>query len=74
MGLALVIAAIVTAAIYGYQWTQSHYYVGESNGTVAIFRGVQQDLGPFPLSEVYQDTSIRMNDLPPFTRRRSRPP
>ncbi|MCC7128412.1 MAG: serine/threonine-protein phosphatase, partial [Microbacteriaceae bacterium] len=68
VGVVLVIAAIVVAAMFAYRWTQTHYYVGANGETVAIFQGVQQDLGPISLHSVYQQTSIKLEDLSPFTR------
>jgi protein phosphatase len=64
----LAIAAIVTAVVMGYQWTQSRYYVGVDHGRVAVFRGVQQNIGPIRLSSVYQTTTIEVADLPSFYR------
>ncbi|MCU1418541.1 MAG: serine/threonine-protein phosphatase [Schumannella sp.] len=60
--------AIVTALIAAYQWTQSHYFVGANGGTVAIYQGVQQNIGPIVLSSVYQDTKIQIADLPSYQR------
>ncbi len=68
VGIALIIAAIVVALLFAYRWTQMHYYVGANGETVAIFQGVQQDLGPISLHSVYQQTSIKMEDLNPYTR------
>jgi protein phosphatase len=61
-------AAIVTAVLVGYQWTQSRYYVGVDQGRVAVYRGVQQNVGPIKLSSVYQATSIDVSDLSTFER------
>lgn len=64
---ALVLLGIVLAAVFGYQWTQSRYFVGESpSGYVAIFQGVQQNLGPISLSHLYETSSLRVTSLPPF--------
>ncbi len=60
------IAAIVLACVVAYQWTQSRYFVGSESGTVAIYRGVQQNLGPIALSEVYKKTDIALADLKPY--------
>jgi protein phosphatase len=68
VGIALIIAAIVVALGFAYRWTQTHYYVGANGETVAIFQGVQQDLGPISLHSVYQQTSIKLDDLNAFTR------
>lgn len=67
-GVVLVIATIVVGLLFAYRWTQSHYYVGANGETVAIYQGVQQDLGPISLHSVYQQTSIKMEDLSPYTR------
>ncbi|GMA95136.1 hypothetical protein GCM10025881_19600 [Pseudolysinimonas kribbensis] len=64
----LAIAVIVTTVVVGYQWTQSRYYVGVDHGRVAVFRGVQQNIGPIHLSSVYQTTTIEVADLPAFYR------
>ncbi len=70
VGLVLVIALVVSALVAGYQWTQSRYFVGESNGNVAIFQGVQQGIGPFSLSSVYFESEVALDDLSPFSRQR----
>ena len=54
--IVLLIAAIVAAFVLGYQWTQTRYYVGESNGRVAVFQGIQQNLGPLSLHELHRET------------------
>ena len=58
--------ALVTAGVLAYQWTQSHYFVGEDDGMVVIFQGVQQNIGPISLSSVYQTTQIEVSELPEF--------
>ncbi len=68
VGLGLVILALVALIFFAYQWTQSQYYVGAQDGRVAIFRGVHQDLGPISLSDVYQETSIGVDDLTAYQR------
>ena len=70
VGLVLVAALVIGALVAGYQWTQSRFYVGVSDGQVAVFQGVQQGIGPFPLSSVYLDSGIDVDDLSPFTRQR----
>lgn len=64
--VALAIVAIVGALAAAYQWTQSHYFVGVADGNVAIYQGVQQNIGPITLSSVYQSTHIVVDDLPQF--------
>ena len=65
----LVVIALMAAALFGaYAWTQTRYFVGvdSESDTVAVFQGIQQDLGPISLSHVYEDTGIKMSDLPSF--------
>jgi serine/threonine protein phosphatase PrpC len=66
--IGVVLAAIVAAAIIGYQFTQTKYYVGASNGQVAIYQGVQQDIGPIKLSHVIEATTIELDSLSAFNR------
>ena len=67
VGVIALVVAIVLAALFGYQWTQSHYYVGESpNGKVAVYQGVQQTLGPIALSHVYEESSTDVSSLPEY--------
>ncbi|HZW41200.1 MAG TPA: serine/threonine-protein phosphatase, partial [Agromyces sp.] len=68
--IVLLIAAIVTVVVLGYQWTQTRYYVGESNGRVAIFQGIQQDLGPISLHELHNETDIDVADLRTYDQQR----
>lgn len=67
IGLAVLVVAIVVAVLLGYQWTQSRYFVGASPaGKVAIFQGVQQNLGPIELSHVYEETDVPVTSLPQY--------
>lgn len=68
--VALVIAIlIVGAGVFStYRWTQDHYYVGEQDGTVVIYKGVQQTLGPIALSSVYETTTVSVSDLSNYNR------
>ena len=67
--LVLVAIAIVVAGLWlAYQWTQSRFFVGPQDGYVAVFQGVQQDLGPISLHHLAYVTDIRLDDLPTFRR------
>lgn len=68
--IVLLIAAIVATFVLGYQWTQTRYYVGESNGRVAIYQGIQQDLGPISLHELHTETTIDVADLRTYDQQR----
>jgi PPM family protein phosphatase len=60
--------AVVAAVIGGYQWTQARYFIGADGTHVAIFRGVNQDIGPISLSSVYRETDIELSSLDQYTR------
>ncbi|MEZ0094161.1 PP2C family serine/threonine-protein phosphatase [Streptacidiphilus sp. EB129] len=49
---------------FGYQWTQTQYYVGANGDSVAIYRGVNQNLLGLSLSKVYQSTGVQLKFLP----------
>ncbi len=68
VGLVVVIALLIGGLVVAYQWTQTRFFVGADRGTVAIYRGVQQNIGPIALSSIYEDTGIDLEDLPSFTR------
>ena len=68
--IVLLIGAIVATFVLGYQWTQTRYYVGESDGRVAIFQGIQQDLGPISLHELHTETTIDVADLRTYDQQR----
>lgn len=68
--IALMVGAIVTAFLVGYQWTQTRYYVGEYNGRVAIYQGIQQDLGPVSLSHLHSETPIDIAELRTYDQQR----
>ena len=62
------IVLLIGAAVLGYRYTQTQYYVGEVDGNVAIFQGVQADLGPISLSSVHDVTDITLVSLPYYRR------
>ena len=67
----LVIAGAIVGAGFGaYQWTQTRYFVGENDGVVAIFRGVPENVGPFGLSSLYEESAIQIDDLLLFEQER----
>lgn len=63
--LAAVVVALVVAALgyVGFRWTQTQYYVAESDGNVAIYQGIPQDIGPLKLHSLYERTGIPVDSL-----------
>lgn len=74
ISFALIAAAVLAAiGVLGYRWTQTHFYVGIApDGNVAIFQGVQQQVGPWHLSHVYRETQLRASDLTDFEQQQLR--
>jgi PPM family protein phosphatase len=68
ISIIVAVIAIAAAIVFGYNWTQTHYFVGNDRGYVAIYRGVQQDIGPIRLSTVVTKTAIPLSKLRPFDR------
>ena len=70
LSIGLIVALIVTSLVIGYRWSQTRFFVGANGSTVAIYKGVQQSIGPLTLSEVYEETSIRVDSLSMFEQAR----
>jgi protein phosphatase len=64
----LVLAAVVGGGYAAYNWSQRQYYVGEEQGHVAIYQGVSQNVGPWELAHVVDQSDIALSDLPDFYR------
>jgi protein phosphatase len=63
LGVVAVLLAIGGTLLFGYQWTQSRYFVGTDGETVIIYRGVQQNIGSISLHSVAEDTEIPLSEL-----------
>jgi PPM family protein phosphatase len=57
------------AGVAVWSWSQHQYYVGEQDGVVTIFRGVQGDLPGISLSHPYQTTNVHVANLDPNSAR-----
>lgn len=55
------LAWIVLAA--GWSWSQEQFYVGDQDGKVAIFRGIDADLPGISLSHAYELTDVDLDRL-----------
>ncbi|HWJ85645.1 MAG TPA: serine/threonine-protein phosphatase, partial [Cellulomonas sp.] len=60
---AAAVVLLVAVGVGAWAWTQTQYYVGASNGQVAIFRGIPQTLGPIELSTLVETTDVAVDDL-----------
>ncbi|MGH8930499.1 MAG: Stp1/IreP family PP2C-type Ser/Thr phosphatase [Egibacteraceae bacterium] len=62
LGALLVLGLVVAGA---YAVVSRAYFVGNDDlGTIAIFQGLRQQIGRFPLNRIVERTSVRMSDLP----------
>lgn len=68
-GALAILVAIGGTLFFGYEWTQSRYFVGTDGETVIIYRGIQQDIGTLSLHSVAEDTGIPLDDLDGLERR-----
>lgn len=66
----LVVALLAGAALFGWRYIQSQYYVTEENGRVVVYQGISQDLGPISLSHLQEQTEIEVSSLSSFTQDR----
>jgi PPM family protein phosphatase len=66
LSVIIILAGISGGAIAAYQWTQTQYFVGDFDGVVAIYQGVPENVGPFPLSTLFEETSIALDALFPY--------
>ena len=65
----LLVAALLTLAAWtGLRYVERSYYVGESDGTVAVYNGIPHALGPIRLSHVVENTDISTSQLSDHTR------
>jgi protein phosphatase len=61
--LVVLVLLVGGGLVGGWQYVQGQYYVGEQNGDVAIYRGINQSVAGIGLSSVYQRTPIQLNQV-----------
>lgn len=71
LGGLIVIVILLGGGFTAWRWMMNQYFVGDQQGTVAIFRGLPQDLGPIRLSSVDEvATDLPVQDLPAYSQER----
>jgi protein phosphatase len=64
---AIVVIGIGWIALAGaYSWSQQQYFIGEQDGSVVIFRGLNADLPGVSLSSPYETSDVRVDKLSDF--------
>ena len=65
VGITLAILGLVSVGLWrAYAWTQTQYFVGISNGQVAVFRGIPDTLGPVRLNHPVQLFDAPVSEMP----------
>ena len=62
------VAVVVAVLLAAWGWTRSQYYVGDYQGSVAVFQGIPQGLGANGFSTVEQVSPVKVDTLPEFER------
>jgi len=64
--LVVLLAVVVGGGYIAWRWSQDQYYVGaDSKGEVVIYRGVNQHIAGISLSRPYDQTGIKLAQVPP---------
>jgi protein phosphatase len=66
LALALVIGVLWVGAAAAWSWSQDQYYVGEQDGTVVIYRGIDTSLPGIDLSHPYESSNVTLDRLSDF--------
>lgn len=71
LGGLLMLVVLLAGGFAAWQWVMRQYFVGSDQGSVAIFRGLPQDVGPLRLSAIDEIASdVPVSDLPSYSRDR----
>ncbi|MBT1166911.1 PP2C family protein-serine/threonine phosphatase [Bifidobacterium simiarum] len=62
--IVVVLVALAGCGFGAWRWSQSQYYLGEANGSVAIYQGVPTNLFGLSLSHPVAQTDITIDSLP----------
>jgi protein phosphatase len=66
LALAVVVGVLWVVAAAAWSWSQDQYFVGERDGTVMIFRGIDASLPGVELSRAYESTNVTLDRLCDF--------
>ncbi|MEV4461218.1 Stp1/IreP family PP2C-type Ser/Thr phosphatase [Microbispora sp. NPDC049633] len=63
-GVLVVAAALGAGGYFGYEWTQSQFYVGVKGDELVVFQGVDAEVGPVSFKKVAYTDHLRVSTLP----------
>ncbi len=66
LALCLLVGLVWVAVAGAWAWSQRQFYVGEDDGRVAVFRGVNASLPGIELSQPYETYDVELDTLPGF--------
>jgi serine/threonine protein phosphatase PrpC len=66
LALAVVIGVLWVIGAAAWSWSQRQYFVGEQDGTVVIYRGLDASLPGVDLSKPYETTNVTLDRLSDF--------
>jgi PPM family protein phosphatase len=66
LALGVVVGVLWVIGAAAWSWSQDQFYVGEQDGTVVIFRGIDASLPGLDLSRPYESTSVTLDRLCDF--------
>lgn len=61
--LAIVVGVVWVGVAAAWSWTQDQYFVGEQDGSVVIYRGINTDLPGISLSSLYMTSDVEIERL-----------
>jgi len=61
--VAVVVGLVWIAVAAAWSWSQRQYYVGEQDGIVVIFRGIDADVPGLDMSDPYETTNVEVDRL-----------
>ena len=64
--LAVVVGVLWVIGAAAWSWSQRQYFVGEQDGTVVIFRGIDTSLPGLDLSKPYEKSNVTLDRLSDF--------
>ena len=69
LAVLVVVGLVWTGLAVAWSWVQGQYYVGEQDGVVVIYRGLDASLPGFELSEPYESSNVELERLSDFDAR-----
>ncbi len=65
IAIAVAVLVVLAGGAYaGYAWTQQQYFIGDHDGYVTVFRGIDASVGPVSLFHPETVSEVHVGDLP----------